>query len=113
MDSLRHLPPTTIGERILLERRRHGHSQSTLGKLAGVGQRSISKIETGQSRSLDSPTVARLARALHVTTDYLLGMDQPDEEVVPRTRHGRGVLLSRVAATPVLSATRKGQDASV
>jgi transcriptional regulator with XRE-family HTH domain len=82
MDSLQHGPPTTLGERILLERRRSGYSQSRLGTLAGVGQRSISKIETGQSRTLDSTTVARLARALHVTTDYLHAMDQPDEEVV-------------------------------
>ena len=48
------------------------HSQITLGRLAGCGQEKISFYETGKSKP-QYQTLVRLADALQVSTDYLLG----------------------------------------
>lgn len=47
-------------------------SQTILGHLAGCGQEKISFYETGKSKS-QHQTLVRLADALQVSTDYLLG----------------------------------------
>ena len=47
-------------------------SQAMLGRLAGCGQEKISFYETGKSKP-QYQTLVRLADALQVSTDYLLG----------------------------------------
>ena len=52
-------------------------SQSDLAKLAGMPPSSVAHFETG-SRKPSFDTLRRLANALEVTTDYLLGrVDDP------------------------------------
>ena len=50
-------------------------SQVRLGRESGVGQGTVSRIESGETRSPELDTVARLAQALETTVGYLAGRD--------------------------------------
>ena len=82
--------PSILGERILLARRREGLSQDELGKACGVTGHTIGQLERGAFRELRSDAVRKAAKALGVTTDYLLGMDLEEGEL-PEPVH-QGVL---------------------
>ena len=60
-------------ERLLLARRRRALSQEALADTTGLFKTDISKYERGQSLPT-LPRLARLARALGVSADYLLGL---------------------------------------
>lgn len=66
-----------LSERLRVARAGQGLSQRQLGRRAGIQPSSIAHFETGPRK----PTIAslrRLSAALHVTTDYLLGIvDDP------------------------------------
>lgn len=67
-----------IGSRIRKVRKERKLSQLQLAQLAGTHQSNLSGWETG-SRDIFGWSLARLALALHVSTDYLLGLsDDPD-----------------------------------
>lgn len=65
---------TKFAERLDTILRTSGISQPELEAAAGVYQTQISRYLEGKSEPKIS-NLARLARALHVTTDYLLGID--------------------------------------
>jgi transcriptional regulator with XRE-family HTH domain len=66
-----------LGERVLVLRRRMALSQHGLADKAGVDVMTISRLERGDKKRLEVEPLARLAEALGVTTDYLLGRDTP------------------------------------
>jgi transcriptional regulator with XRE-family HTH domain len=74
---------TTFGERVKHERDRRRYSQNELATQVGISQALLSKIEAGKSPAPGGEVVKRLARALWVSTDYLLGMDDESEHVAP------------------------------
>ena len=51
-------------------------TQEQLAVAAGLKQWHISRIESGGIKDIKGDTLVRLARALHVTTDYLLGLEE-------------------------------------
>jgi transcriptional regulator with XRE-family HTH domain len=65
---------TKFAERLDAILRTSGISQAELEAAAGVYQTQLSRYLDGKSEPKIS-NLARLARALHVTTDYLLGID--------------------------------------
>ena len=66
------------GKRMRDRRRELGITQAQLAEMVGTAQARISQIENGESEpSID--VLMRLARALGVTTDYLLGMGESEE----------------------------------
>ena len=65
---------TKFAERLDAILRTSGISQAELEAAAGVYQTQLSRYLEGKSEPRIS-NLARLARALHVTTDYLLGID--------------------------------------
>ena len=70
---------TSFGERLIGLRKAHGLTQIQLAKAAKTTQRAISYYEN-EAGFPPAPAVVALARALHVTTDELLGMKpQPRE----------------------------------
>ena len=69
-------------ERLLLARRRAGVSQGELAKRTGMYASDISKMERGRMLPT-APRLRRLAEALGVSADYLLGL-QDDAHVTPR-----------------------------
>ena len=71
----------TLGGRIseLLERQRL--SQRELATIVGVTEVSMSRYISGD-RMPKGPTVANIAKALHTTTDYLLGKEEGEDAEV-------------------------------
>jgi len=64
-----------IGERVRLRRQALGMTQDQLEAASGVPQGSISRIERGTAESIQANTLVGFARALGVSADYLLGLE--------------------------------------
>src|SRR5437667_103324 len=62
-----------IGERVRQRRKALGMTQEQLEAASGVPQGSISRIESGVAEDVYASTVLGFAKALQVSTDYLLG----------------------------------------
>jgi transcriptional regulator with XRE-family HTH domain len=58
-------------------RERRALTQRELAKLADITERTIRRLETGETDSRPS-TTRKLARALHVRVDDLMGPEQAD-----------------------------------
>ncbi len=70
-------PSDIFRERLKSARELRGYSQEQLAARAGMPPSSIAHFETGRKPSFDS--LRRLANALEITTDYLLGrVDSPE-----------------------------------
>lgn len=65
-----------LGERLLVLRRRADLSQHELAKKASVDVMTISRLERGTKKRLEVEQLARLTRALEVSTDYFLGLQE-------------------------------------
>ena len=65
-----------LGDRILRRRRELNLTQAEVAEKTGLKQFHISRIESGDIKDVKGDTLRRLARALGVTTDYLLGMGE-------------------------------------
>src|SRR5438045_5717578 len=79
--------PLTFGERVALLRRRRGLTQAELAALLGISGNTISRIEQSTHgewgfEDVKGKTVAALARHLHVSADYLLGLSEDDRDMV-------------------------------
>lgn len=74
----------TLGERILIQRRRKEMTQRELAQAAELNTNTIARLEQGNLHDLGGKSVVRLANVLGVTTDYLLG--RTDEETTPVTK---------------------------
>ena len=68
-----------MGQRIKRLRDRKGLSLRQLSALASVERGLLSRIERGQRPQVSVPVAMRLARALGVSLDYLVGMYADDE----------------------------------
>jgi transcriptional regulator with XRE-family HTH domain len=58
-----------------------------LGRAAGLEANTIARVERGEIKDLSGTTIVRLAKALQVSTDVLLGVvdiDDEDEDEVSR-----------------------------
>lgn len=63
----------SIGQRIKERRERLGLNQKQLADASAITQATISRLESGQVLELKSEALKRLAQALGVTVDYLIG----------------------------------------
>jgi len=65
---------STIGQRIKQARlaRKPRMSQQQLADAVGVSRPAVTQWETGETRALEGENLVRVARALEVTTDWLL-----------------------------------------
>lgn len=72
----------SLGERLLLSRRRAKLTQQELHIKAGVGLNTITRLEQGRSQQVSTAVLLRLAETLGVSTDYLLGRT-PDRRAEP------------------------------
>ena len=75
----------TLGERLLILRRRQAMTQQQLAKEAGLNKNTIARLEQGNLKDLGGQSVVKLAKALGTSTDFLLGMTERDEmsELLP------------------------------
>src|SRR5712692_5744617 len=77
----------TLGERILLLRRRKRLTQDELAMQAGVNKMTIWRLEHGAIRDVKGQVLGKMALALETTADYLLGLRedaQPDPHTAAR-----------------------------
>jgi len=70
---------TSFGDRLQAIRKARGLTQVQLAEAAGTTQRAISYYET-EAGFPPAPAVVDLARALHISTDELLGVKPPKVE---------------------------------
>jgi transcriptional regulator with XRE-family HTH domain len=64
-----------LGERVRQRRSALGLTQEQLSAATGLKQFHISRIESGDIKDVKGETLVRLARALRVRTDFLLGLE--------------------------------------
>lgn len=104
---------TTLGERLLILRRRQDLTQRALARSAGLNSNTLARVERGELKDLSGQLLAGLARALGTTTDFLLGLSEREEreedlvravDVPADSRRGTGedreAALSVTAAVP-------------
>lgn len=68
-----HLPGT-INERIGDLRTNKGLQQKELADMVGVSTSQLSRIESGETKSINAETIAKLAKVFGVSSDYILGL---------------------------------------
>jgi len=68
----------SIGKRIRSVRLRRGITQKWLAEKVGISKQAMYAIETGDS-DLGGSRVAAFAKALRVSSDYLLGLKETEE----------------------------------
>jgi len=81
-------PPTEFGERLAAIRKARGLTQVQLAEAAGTSQRAISYYET-EAGFPPMPAVVALADVLQVSTDELIGIEEPKGDLLqddPETR---------------------------
>jgi transcriptional regulator with XRE-family HTH domain len=69
----------TLGERVLIWRRRRNLTQQALAEAVGIAKNTIARLEQGGITDLRGQVIARLAQVLGVSADYLLGLDESGE----------------------------------
>jgi transcriptional regulator with XRE-family HTH domain len=73
----------TLGERIKTLREKRGIGMRELARLAGVKHTTLSQLERGIRADVTTETAKKIARALGVSVDYLIGMYEDEDEDVP------------------------------
>jgi transcriptional regulator with XRE-family HTH domain len=78
----------TFGARLKQLRELAGLSQNELAKRAGISRPIISQLEADQQRTTSVETARRLARALGISLDLLVGTDDDASEWAPAALAG-------------------------
>lgn len=88
----------SLGSRIRWEREKRDLTQRELAMLSNVSNATISRIESGKAQDVGSEVLRQLARALGVTSDYLLTAHviAPDE-VLATDRNASKLLQAYVS----------------
>ncbi len=74
-----------IGQRLRQFRLRRGMTQVELAQDAGITQSAVSDYEKAEAR-MHAALVAAFAKALHISTDQLLGFESPPDNGHPKDR---------------------------
>lgn len=84
----------TLGGLIKIRRKKLDMNQRQLAKASGITPATISRLESGQVRELKSEALKRLADALNVTVDYLVGRNiDLDPRVIAQLDHNIEYIL--------------------
>ena len=75
-----HIDSLEIGKRIAATRKQKGLTQKQLSEIIGIKQTLVSDYETGRVRMF-AEMIGRIALALEVQTDELIGLDRIAEEI--------------------------------
>ena len=67
-------------ERLCHAREKRGWTQTERGRRSGVHHMAISRLERGDKKNVTGITLRKLALALGVSTDWLLGIEDDDEQ---------------------------------
>jgi transcriptional regulator with XRE-family HTH domain len=100
---------TTIGERVMLMRRRRGLSQRDLAAMAEMSPTTLNRLEQGL-QSVYAERLATLARLLDVSADYLLGLPERESGNASSTASTHAEAQSRISQSK-RQRTRKAASA--
>src|SRR5881275_1337535 len=67
--------PQLLCKRVALCRKHIGWTRKQLAKRAGIAHSTLHAIEAGITKDMHTRTLIRLCHALHVSADYLLGIN--------------------------------------
>ena len=87
------MPIIDTGERIRELRKARGLNQEQLAELASLNRVTVAKYESGRIEP-GAQALSRIADALEVTTDALLGRSDEIPEAVPRPRTAEARIIS-------------------
>ena len=76
----------SLGDRILLLRRHHHWTQKQLADKVGLSPNTIARVERNLVETLRGDTIAKLARVLATSADYLLGLTDQRAQAKPRRK---------------------------
>ena len=79
-DPLQTLNLGQLGTRLVLARERLGWTQEDVSQHAAFSRTGLCNLERGNKPWVSAETIYRLAQALRVSTDWLLGLSETDEE---------------------------------
>src|SRR5947209_7464658 len=96
-----------LSERLRQLRKRRNMTQKDLEARSGVPQNTISRIEIGGAQEISTKTLIGLARALQVTTDYLLGVSEDGRDIIWSPAPAAEEQATRPTATPPAPPRRK------
>ncbi|MCL2366801.1 MAG: helix-turn-helix domain-containing protein [Oscillospiraceae bacterium] len=102
--------PGTINERIGDLRTSKGLSQKELSDLIGISASQMSRIESGETKSISSEILVALAKIFGVSTDYILGLTTVS---VPKSYDISELGLSEGAVKALLMKTVDSQALSL
>ena len=85
----------TLGEKLKRARKELGLTQVELSRLLGLTQNSISLYEKGLTQPT-SENLMKLAKILHVSSDYLLGTDEPSDALPSSTTLNWDTIASKL-----------------
>lgn len=71
-----------VGKKIRKLREKRGLEQLELARKVGISQSKMNKIETGFQKRLESDVLVSISEALNVTTDYLLGRELKEVDLL-------------------------------
>ena len=102
----------TLGERILLLRRRKRLTQEELAAQSGVNKMTIWRLEYGAIHDVKGQVLGKMAVALETTADYLLGLRE-DEQPGPQPATRQPALGAQPAPQPTAKSQRPRKAASL
>ena len=70
----------TLGDRIKMLREKHNLGIRELARMADVKHSTLVQLERGRRVDVTTETAKRIARALGVSVDYLIGMYEDEDE---------------------------------
>lgn len=102
-----------LAQQIRRRRQALGLSQLKLSELSGIHRQVLAKLERGAQQDLYGENIARLARALHLTADELLGLDRsPNPALAVVNRYLASTLVVFDCPTKAEVAWLRGLDPS-
>ena len=75
-----------FGQRVVTARDQHGWTRRELAKRAGLHEQHLAKVERGARYRIEGDTICKLANALRVSADFLMGRTDDPRPPRPRPR---------------------------
>lgn len=74
--------PWSFAERLKAAVEEKGWSQKVLAQRSGINAQQVGRLIRGERTRVEAETVRKLSRALGVSADYLLGLDDEEKELM-------------------------------
>lgn len=83
-----------LSEKIRTLRKKNGMTLEEVGRIVGVGKSTVRKWENGDIKNMRRDKIQKLAEALNVRPEYLMGWEEEEEEPAPATQPRKWRILS-------------------